>query len=106
MISAAPAKTAPITIDSPTPPPPNTTTVEPARTFALLRAAPTPVVTAQPISAEISNGMSGILMQLIAGTTAWVAQVEIALRWWTGSPVASVSRRVPSSIVPAHKAGR
>ena len=42
----------------PTPPQPNTATVEPGSTRAVFRAAPTPVVTPQPMRAARSNGMS------------------------------------------------
>ena len=80
MMRLAPASTAPITVDRPTPPPPKIATVAPAATFALLSTAPTPVVTPHPINAEISNGTSGIFTQLKAGTIECVAQVEIAAR--------------------------
>ncbi len=43
---------------SPIPPQPMTATVDPGATFAVLNTAPTPVVTAQPISAARSSGMS------------------------------------------------
>src|SRR6266550_2527292 len=42
----------------PTPPQPTTATVEPGSTRAVLSAAPTPVVTPQPISANCSAGRS------------------------------------------------
>ena len=42
----------------PTPPQPNTATVEPGSMRAVLSTAPTPVVTPQPISAARSSGMS------------------------------------------------
>ena len=40
--------------EMPTPPHPKTTTEEPTSTWAVLTAAPTPVVTPQPIRAPIS----------------------------------------------------
>ena len=42
----------------PTPPQPITATIEPGSTCAVLSAAPTPVVTPQPISASCSSGRS------------------------------------------------
>src|SRR4051794_8721321 len=55
---AAPAARAACTTDRPTPPHPITTTVSPARTPAVLRTAPTPVLTPQLMSAPTSNGTS------------------------------------------------
>ena len=52
----APAMRAPWMTDWPTPPQPMTATVEPGWTFAVLSAAPTPVVTPQPMSASCSSG--------------------------------------------------
>ena len=48
-IMLAPTRRAPCTTLSPIPPKPNTTTLSPARTFAVLITAPTPVVTPQPM---------------------------------------------------------
>ena len=66
----------------PTPPIPHTATNWPGRTLASFTAAPKPVVTAQPITAAISNGISGsIVMQPSSGITArsanedWAAKV-------------------------------
>ena len=53
-ISAAPAIRAPWMAAMPTPPQPNTTTDEPGATLAVLMAAPTPVVTPQPMSEATS----------------------------------------------------
>ena len=58
-ISAAPAMRAPWMAAIPTPPQPITHTDEPGRMRAVLIAAPTPVVTPQPISATTSSGISG-----------------------------------------------
>jgi len=49
MILLAPARRAPWSTLSPIPPSPNTTTLSPTWTFAVLVTAPTPVVTPQPI---------------------------------------------------------
>ena len=49
---------APLTAESPMPPQPTTATVEPNSTLAPRTTEPTPVVTAQPISAARSSGMS------------------------------------------------
>src|SRR4051812_49523354 len=56
MIVPACANRAPCTTDRPTPPKPTTSTLWPARTFAVLSTAPTPVITAQPTSAACSSG--------------------------------------------------
>ena len=54
-IRDAPASTAPITHDSPTPPSPMTATLAPAGTSAVLSTAPTPVDTQQPMSAATAG---------------------------------------------------
>jgi hypothetical protein len=72
----APETRAPWITDRPTPPQPITATVEPGRTFAVLIAAPTPVVMPQPISAPTSHGTSGSsLIAPCQGTTISSAQV-------------------------------
>ena len=77
-IRRAPASTAPITHDSPTPPSPITATVDPAGTAAVLSTAPTPVETPQPMSAATSGGTpSGIGTTAVAGTTCAFANVPI-----------------------------
>ena len=58
MMRDAPAMRAPWMTAVPTPPQPRTATVEPGRTSAVLSAAPTPVVTPQPISESCSAGTS------------------------------------------------
>src|SRR5206468_1322815 len=58
-IRSAPAMAAPCTTLSPTPPAPNTATLLPGATCAVLKTAPTPVVTAHPRSAHLSRGASG-----------------------------------------------
>ena len=78
MILAAPASTAPMTHESPTPPRPMTATVEPAWTSAVFTTAPTPVDTPHPMSAATSGGTpSGIGTTAVAGTTCAVAIVPI-----------------------------
>ena len=54
----APAIRAPWSTDWPTPPQPITVTVEPGLMPAVFSAAPTPVVTPQPMSASCSDGRS------------------------------------------------
>jgi hypothetical protein len=79
MICAAPATTAPITHDSPTPPSPITATELPGVTAAVLITAPIPVVTQQPISAAAAGSVSrGTAIAAAAGTTEAVAIVAIA----------------------------
>src|SRR5215470_2402172 len=46
----------------PTPPAPNTTTDEPGVTCAVFKAAPVPVVTAQPSNAARSSGISSAIL--------------------------------------------
>ena len=68
-----------MTHDSPTPPSPITATDDPARTSAVLSAAPTPVVTQQPMSAATSGGVpSGTGIAAAAGTFWRSANVPIA----------------------------
>src|SRR5262245_22880541 len=57
-IIRAPAMRAPWITDWPTPPQPITATLEPGLTPAVLSAAPTPVVTPQPSSANSSSARS------------------------------------------------
>ena len=55
-----------------------TTTLEPAATLALRTAAPTPVITPQPMMQARSNGMSfGTGMAPDSGTTVYSACVEV-----------------------------
>ena len=68
-----------MTHDSPTPPSPMTATDDPGRTSAVFTAAPTPVVTQQPIRAATSGGTpSGIGIAAAAGTFWRSANVPIA----------------------------
>ena len=74
----AAAIAAPCTMFRPTPPQPTTATVSPGRTFAVLSTAPTPVMTAQPISASsISGRSSSTLIAVCAGTTAISANEDV-----------------------------
>ena len=77
-IREAPASTAPMTHDSPTPPSPTTATLAPRGTSAVFWTAPTPVVTQQPIRAATAGSMpSGIGMAASRGTTVASAMVAI-----------------------------
>jgi len=58
MMRPAPAMRAPWITDWPTPPQPRTATLAPGFTCAVLSAAPTPVVTPQPIRASCVSGRS------------------------------------------------
>ncbi len=59
-----------MTAERPTPPQPITTTDAPGSTLAVFQTAPTPVVTAQPISAATSIGTSdGMRIAPASGTT-------------------------------------
>ena len=57
-IRDAPARRAPLTALSPTPPAPKITTDRPALTFAVFKTAPAPVTTPQPSNAAWANGSS------------------------------------------------
>src|SRR5438270_13226047 len=61
-VREAPAMRAPWMTAWPTPPQPMTATVEPGLTCAVLRAAPTPVVTPQPMSASCSSSEVGLYL--------------------------------------------
>jgi hypothetical protein len=80
-IVVAPAVRAPSSAARPTPPSPNTATLSPILTRAELTAAPTPVSTAQPNSAAISNGSElSTFTADLADTTTWSANAETP-RW-------------------------
>ncbi len=96
-MTEAPAMRQPWITLMPTPPQPMTTQVEPGVTLAVLIAAPTPVVTPQPISEAISNGTSSsILMAPSCGTTSDSANVpNPAMPNRSVSP--SLNRGVPAT---------
>src|SRR5829696_1099243 len=109
MMVLAPTKFRPRSIACPTPPQPSTTAVSPGRTRAVLITAPTPVVTAHPISAATGKGTSrGIGTAADSGTTVASAKVPSPRNARTG--VASRRRKpvVPSgstwsrALVPVH----
>src|SRR5213595_3640571 len=82
MIVRAPARRAPWTTLSPTPPHPITTTDAPASTRAQRVTAPTPVGTAQPISAACGQGISlAIGTSISAGHTTDSANVPRRAIW-------------------------
>ena len=84
---AAFASTAPMTIDSPTPPSPITATLAPAGTSAVLRTAPTPVDTQHPMSAATAGSTpSGSATAAASGTTVASAIVPIPQYERIGSP--------------------
>ena len=65
------ASRAPAMAASPTPPQPNTATVSPCPTLAVLTIAPNPVITAQPISPATSGRTAGSIL------TAWPAWTRV-----------------------------
>ncbi len=82
------------------PPQPITATVEPGSTFAVLSAAPTPVITPQPTSAALSSGIpESILITDCLGSTAYSAITAVLAKWLRALPAESVSREVPSGMV-------
>ena len=87
MMRSAPAKAAPLTADSPTPPQPITATVEPGSTLAALNTAPTPVITPQPTSAARSSGMSGSIFTIAFSCTSISSAKDDRFRnWFISSP--------------------
>ena len=74
------AMTAPMIADRPMPPRPNTATVAPASTLAVLSTAPMPVVTPQPSRQTFSSGASfWILATEISGSTVYSEKVEVPM---------------------------
>ena len=113
MMRSAPAIAAPCTTLRPTPPQPNTATLEPGSTRAVLNTAPTPVVTAQPTSAARSRGIFGsILTRLSTDRVAYSAITPQPEKMPSGLPARSFTRGVPSggvvSALPCstHSTGR
>src|SRR5258706_287958 len=109
----APAIARPWIAFSPTPPQPNTATVEPGSTLAVLNTAPTPVVTAQPTSAARSSGIFGsIFTTLSTESVAYSAITPQPEKMLSGLPSLSFVRGVPSggvtSALPCsmHSTGR
>src|SRR6266700_3298920 len=101
MIWLALASTAPCTILSPTPPVANTATVEPGSTPAVLSTAPTPVITAQPISAAMVIGTSGSMgMAADSCTTLYSANEDMPRPKLLSSRSPLRCRRVPSGNMP------
>ena len=96
---------APWITDWPTPPQPITATVSPAFTFAVLRAAPTPVVTPQPMSASCSSGTSvSIFTSDISSHVIMSANVPRPVIAMSGVPSPRVARGAPiTAYVLAHR---
>ena len=100
MIVPAPASPAPWIAFSPTAPQPITATEAPGCTGATRVAAPTPVITPQPIRQARSNGISrGTRIAPECGTTAYWACEETTEKWWSGA-AAQLNRERPSSRCP------
>ena len=93
---SAPWSRQPATAPSPTRPAPKTTHVEPARTFAVFIAAPSPVERPQAKTHAWSSGASGaIFASAISGITVYSANVDVPMKCRIGSP-SRESRVVPS----------
>src|SRR3954466_13723362 len=98
MIFTAPAMRAPWITESPTPPQPNTATLAPDSTLAVLNTAPTPVVTPQPTSAAHSAGIFGsTLIKFSTETVAYCAIAPQPEKMLSGAPLPSCARGEPSS---------
>ena len=62
-------------------------TLAPASTLAMRAAAPTPVITPQPIRQARSNGISsGTAIAPVSGTTEYCAWDEMTEKWCSRSP--------------------
>ena len=93
MMVVAPQSRAPWRTFRPTPPQPITATLSPGWTRALKAAAPTPVVTLQPMSANWAKSrVAGAGMQPASGTTAYSAK-QATFPMWAQSCPARVCRR-------------
>ena len=80
-IGFAPSRTAPRTLDSPTPPAPKITMPSPAHLPTTFSTAPTPVTTAHPAIAAISDGTSaGTGTRARSETTQYSAKQETPSR--------------------------
>ena len=91
----APAMRAPWMTAWPTPPQPMTATVEPGSTWAVFRAAPTPVVTPQPMRASCSSGRSvSTFTTDIWSTVIWSANVPRPVKAGAMLPSLRVARGV------------
>ncbi len=81
-------------------PPPKTTQVEPALTWAVLIAAPRPVESPQAKRQARSRGASrSITASAISGITVYSAKVEVPMKWRISSPPRE-SRVLPSGRWP------
>src|SRR5882762_3757491 len=98
MMRSAPAMRAPWITERPTPPQPNTATLEPGSTLAVLNTAPTPVVTPQPTSAAHSAGILGsVFIKFSADTVAYSAIAPQPEKMLSAAPLPSCTRGEPSS---------
>jgi hypothetical protein len=106
MIRAAPARRAPCTAFSPTPPRPITTTLSPGRTRAVFTAAPRPVGTPQARRQALSAGtvvahgrdLADMDHDLLGEGTAFQALVDLP-------PVGKAQFR-RQGLLPTHRTGR
>ena len=92
MMRPAPAIRAPATAASPTPPQPRMATVSPGWTFAVWMIEPMPVVTAQPIRAARSNGMSRRIATQACSWISICSANDDRLRYWFSAAPPWVSR--------------
>src|SRR5437868_14606686 len=100
MMRSAPAMRAPWITERPTPPQPNTATLAPGSTLAVLNTAPTPVVTPQPTSAAHSAGIFGsTLIRFSAETVAYSAIAPQPEKILSDAPFASCTRGEPAGAV-------
>jgi hypothetical protein len=79
MMREALAMTAPMIADRPMPPSPNTATVAPASTLAVLSTAPMPVVTPQPSRQTFRGGVLADLGHRDLGQHGVFEKVEVPM---------------------------
>ena len=80
MIRPAFAITAPWITDRPMPPRPNTATVEPGSTLAVLSTAPMPVVMPQPSRQTLSSGAALFTLAVeISAMTEYSEKVDVPM---------------------------
>ena len=87
IIVEAPAMRQPWRTLRPTPPQPQMAQLVPGRTSAVLIAAPTPVMTPQPIRDALTRGMSlSILMAVFSATTVYSQRPPMEAKGIRSSP--------------------
>jgi hypothetical protein len=93
MMRPAPAILAALIVARPTPPQPITATVSPGVTLQALKIVPAPVVTAQPMTAARSSGISGLIATQACSWTSICSARPADCIWSTTLPSLERVRR-------------